>query len=95
MGGVANRIEARLGLKDQPRAIAFHIKDGYKHMHVAYSRIDPHLKAIPMPFFVDRMMPVSRELEREWGLRVLADRHEPDRPRAAKRDELEKARRRA
>src|SRR5580704_6965777 len=38
----ADRIERMLGLKDQPRAIAFHVEEqtGDRHMHIAWSRID-------------------------------------------------------
>lgn len=41
----ADRIESILGLKDQPRAIAFHIDEetGDRHMHVAWSRIDEEM----------------------------------------------------
>src|SRR5580692_8217722 len=36
----ADRIERMLGLKDQPRAIAFHIdqRTGEEHVHIAWSR---------------------------------------------------------
>ena len=39
---VADRIETKLGLTDQPRAICFHVDEttGHEHMHVAWSRID-------------------------------------------------------
>src|SRR5271170_4681067 len=39
---VADRIESKLGLTDQPRAIAFHRDDatGHEHMHIGWSRID-------------------------------------------------------
>ncbi len=35
---VADRIESKLGLTDQPRAIAFHIDErtGHEHMHLAF-----------------------------------------------------------
>ncbi|MFN7604675.1 MAG: relaxase/mobilization nuclease domain-containing protein, partial [Hyphomonadaceae bacterium] len=33
-------IEDRLGLKGQPRAVIFHEKEGRRHCHVVWSRID-------------------------------------------------------
>jgi Ti-type conjugative transfer relaxase TraA len=75
---VANRIEAKLGLTDQPRAIAFHedLDTGHEHMHIAWSRIDEEtLKAIPLPFYKLRLKEVCRELEIELGLtRVTNER---------------------
>lgn len=34
------RAEKHLGLDDQPRAIVFHVKDGRRHAHIVWSRID-------------------------------------------------------
>ncbi|MBK8085691.1 MAG: hypothetical protein IPK28_18660 [Devosia sp.] len=36
-----DKIEARLSLIGQPRAIVFHEKDGRRHAHCVWSRIDP------------------------------------------------------
>lgn len=36
----ADRAEERLGLKGQPRAIVVHEKEGRRHIHVVWSRID-------------------------------------------------------
>ena len=50
---VADRIESKLGYRDQPRAIAFHIdtRTGDRHMHIAWSRIDDEtMTARPLPF---------------------------------------------
>ena len=33
--------EGRLGLKDQPRVVIFHEKEGRRHAHCVWSRIDP------------------------------------------------------
>lgn len=92
---VANRIETKLGLSGQPRAIAFHIdeKTGHEHMHVAWSRIDQEtMTARPLPFFKEKLKAVSRELEKELGLtRVRNDRDGP--VRAPDRNEFEQARR--
>jgi hypothetical protein len=35
-----NEIEERLGLKGQPRIIVFHEKEGRRHAHAVWSRID-------------------------------------------------------
>jgi hypothetical protein len=92
----ANRIEARLGLTGQPRAIAFHTdgKTGHEHMHVAWSRIDDEtLTARPLPFFKDRLKKVSRELELHFGLTLVRNTR-PDRiSYAPTRAEDEQARR--
>ena len=36
----ADQIAKKLGLENQPRAIVFHEKDGRRHAHVVWSRID-------------------------------------------------------
>ena len=41
------RIEERLGLSGQPRAIVFHEKEGRRHCHAVWSRIDvEEMKAV-------------------------------------------------
>ncbi|PNG24398.1 relaxase/mobilization nuclease domain-containing protein [Methylocella silvestris] len=35
-----DRVEKKLGLEGQPRAIVFHIKEGREDCHVVWSRID-------------------------------------------------------
>ncbi|MEO0699909.1 MAG: relaxase/mobilization nuclease domain-containing protein, partial [Pseudomonadota bacterium] len=61
-------IEQRLGLEDQPRAIVFHEKEGRRHAHAVWSRIDAQeMKAVPLPFFKTRLMEVSKELYLEHG----------------------------
>jgi hypothetical protein len=62
----ADQIEKKLGLESQPRAIVFHEKDGRRHAHVVWSRID-----------TERMRAVSRGLylEHGWDMpRGLQDR---------------------
>jgi hypothetical protein len=91
---VADRIEAKVGLSGQPRAIAFHLKEGHEHMHVAWSRIDDvAMKAIPLPFFKERLKEVCRELEAELGLKPVRNHREPGELQAPTRDEYEQARR--
>ena len=92
---VVNRIESKLGLTDQPRAICFHIDQatGHEHLHVAWSRIDvENMRAVPLPFFKERLKEASRELELELGLtRVKNERDGP--VMAPNRNEFEEARR--
>lgn len=67
----ADRAEAALGLQGQPRAIVVHEKEGRRHAHVVWSRIDPEeMKAINLPHFKNRLRDLSRELylEHEWAL---------------------------
>lgn len=67
----ADRAEKVLGLDNQPRAIVFHEKNGRRHAHAVWSRIDPkNLKAINLPHFKNRLTALSRELylEHNWPL---------------------------
>lgn len=67
----ADKAEKRLGLEGQPRAIVFHEKEGRRHAHVVWSRIDPgSMKAINLPFFKTRLNELSRDLylDHEWTL---------------------------
>lgn len=62
------RAEKKLGLSGQPRAIVFHEKDGRRHCHAVWSRIDAEtMKAIPLPFTKRKMQEVARSLYREHG----------------------------
>jgi len=69
--------ECKLGLQGQPRAIVFHEKEGRRHAHVVWSRIDAErMKAISLPHFKRKLQDVSRQLYREhgWAMpRGLAD----------------------
>ncbi len=61
-------VERKLGLENQPRAIVFHEKEGRRHAHVVWSRIDvDRMKAINLPHFKQRLQEVSRQLYREHG----------------------------
>jgi hypothetical protein len=63
-----DRLERELGLEVQPRAIVFHEKEGRRHAHAVYSRIDAReMKAVNLPFFKNKMMEVSKELYLEHG----------------------------
>lgn len=77
-----DKIEKRLGLEGQPRAIVFHEKEGRRHAHCVWSRIDGDtLTARQLSFFKTRLMSVSRDLylEQGWklprGLETVAERN--------------------
>lgn len=61
-------IEQRLGLTGQPRAIVFHEKDGRRHAHAVWSRIDAtQMKAINLPHYKFKLRDVAREIYLEHG----------------------------
>ena len=65
------RIEASLGFQDQPRAVVFHEKEGRRHAHCVWSRIDADtMTARPLPFFKRKLMEISRELYLEHGWKM-------------------------
>lgn len=64
----ANRAEEKLGLDGQPRAIAFQEKEGRRHAHVVWSRIDTAtMTAVNLPHFKNRLVSLSRELYLDHG----------------------------
>lgn len=64
----ADQVAEKLGLKDQPRAMVIHEKEGRRHAHVVWSRIDPEkIKAINLPFYKSRLRDVSRDLYLDHG----------------------------
>ncbi len=66
-----NRIEKRLGLLDQPRAVVFHIKNGREHAHVIWSRIrTENMKAIHISHDHLKLRTLARELAHEYNLRL-------------------------
>lgn len=63
-----NMIEERLGLKGQPRMIVFHEKEGRRHAHAVWSRIDAYtMTAKPLPFFKRTLNSIAKELYLENG----------------------------
>lgn len=65
------RVEAKLGLTDQPRAVVFHIKHGREHCHVVWSRIDAAAgRAVQISFDRTKLMAVTRAFARDHGLRL-------------------------
>ena len=62
------RVEKKLGLVGQPRAIVFHEKNGRRHCHAVWSRTDTKaMKAIPLPYTKRKLMEISRDLYLEHG----------------------------
>jgi hypothetical protein len=67
------RIEERLNLSGQPRAIVFHEKEGRRHAHCVWARIDAvTMTARHLPFFKNKLMEVSRDLYLDTGGRCRA-----------------------
>ncbi len=73
--------EKCLGLIGQPRAVVFHEKNGRRHCHVVWSRIDiTRMKAVQMSHDREKLTALSRELflEHGWnmprGLEVRGER---------------------
>lgn len=67
----AKRIEDRLGLNGQPRAMVLHDKNGRLHAHVVWSRIDAEtMTAKPLPYFKLKLMDIAHDLylEHDWTL---------------------------
>lgn len=62
------RAEERLQLSGHPRVIVFHEKEGRRHAHAVWSRIDSQqMKAVNMAFYKDKLTGLSRELYLEHG----------------------------
>ncbi|MCD1628086.1 relaxase/mobilization nuclease domain-containing protein [Seohaeicola saemankumensis] len=66
-----DKIERKLDLTDHQRAIVFHEKEGRRHAHAVWSRIDSDaMRAKNMAFFKQKLMDVSRDiyLENGWDM---------------------------
>lgn len=80
-----DRIEKRLGLAGQPRAIIFHVKQGTRreHCHVVWSRIDTaNMRAVQLSHDHMKLRTLAREIARDYGLELppgLAEDREIDR----------------
>lgn len=77
-----DQIEEKNGLTGQPRMIVFHEKEGRRHAHAVWSRIDADtMTARPLPFFKTKLREVSKSLYLEHGWRMprgLMDTKERD-----------------
>lgn len=90
------RAEAKLGLEGQPRVIVFHEKEGRRHAHAVWSRIDiEEMKAVQLSHSHLKLQDLSRELYLEHGWKMpegIADRSRSD-PRNFTLDEWQQAKR--
>lgn len=90
------RAETKLGLTDQPRVVIFHEKEGRRHAHVVWSRIDTEeMKAVQLSFTHRKLQDLSRELYLEHGWRMPEGLANPSRsdPRNFTLDEWQQAQR--
>jgi len=61
-------IEDKLGLTDQPRVIVFHEKEGRRHAHCVWSRINVYeMKAVNISHDRNKLQAISRQLFMEHG----------------------------
>jgi len=68
---VIGDIEERLGLTGQPRVIVFHEKEGRRHCHAVWSRINAEtMTAIDMPFFKNKLQVLAKEVYLENGWKM-------------------------
>lgn len=66
-----DRIEERLGLVGQPPMIVFHEKEGRRHAHAVWSRIDAEtMTAKSLPFFKRTLNAIAKELYLENGWKM-------------------------
>ncbi|MES9970289.1 MAG: hypothetical protein ABW092_09660 [Candidatus Thiodiazotropha sp.] len=90
------QVERKLGLDGQPRAIVFHEKEGRRHAHVVWSRIDTgEMKAINLPHYKLKLRDVTRNLYLEHGWKIppgLMDRKNRN-PLNFSREEWQQSRR--
>lgn len=90
------RAEEKLGLTDQPRAVVFHEKEGRRHAHVVWSRIDAEkVVAIHLPYFKTKLNEVAKQLYLDHGWRLpegFRDRSLRD-PLTFSREEWQQAKR--
>ena len=67
------QIEERTGLTGQPRVIVFHEKEGRRHVHAVWSRIDANeMKAINLPHYKLKLNDISKQLYLEHGWQMPA-----------------------
>jgi hypothetical protein len=64
----AGRVAEAVGLSEQPHAIVVHEKNGRRHAHAVWSRIDAdEMKAINLPHFKNKLRDASRDLFLDHG----------------------------
>ena len=64
-------VEQKLKMEGQPRVIVFHEKEGRRHAHAVYSRIDTDsMTAIDLPYFKNKLKDISKSLYLEHGWKL-------------------------
>lgn len=66
-----DEVEKSLGLAGQPRVIVFHEKEGRRHAHCVWSRINiEDMKAVQMSYFKRKLNDISKSLylDNDWKL---------------------------
>lgn len=64
-------IERGLGLEGQPRAVIFHEKEGRRHAHCVWSRINTEeMKAINLPYYKLKLRDISKQLYFQHGWKM-------------------------
>lgn len=90
------KIEERNGLVGQPRIVVFHEKEGRRHAHAVWSRIDAEtMTAKPLPHFKLKLRDVAKELYIENGWQMPRGFISPNKrdPRNFSLDEWQQAKR--
>jgi hypothetical protein len=96
---IADRCDKALGLAGQPRAASLHInrQTGDRHLHIGYSLVaegeDGRLFVKKVGLYKNKLKRLSREIERDYGLKIVSSERNPGQARAADRKELEQSRR--
>ena len=66
-----HQVEDRLGLTGQPRAVVFHEKEGRRHAHAVWSRIDcEKMKAVQLSHYKQKLCTLSKQLYLDHGWRL-------------------------
>ncbi len=69
--GALATIEEKLGLQGQPRMVVFHEKEGRRHAHAVWSRIDAEtMTARQLSFFKSKLRDVSKQLYLDNGWKM-------------------------
>lgn len=89
-------IEEKTGLTGQPRIVVFHEKEGRRHCHAVWSRIDTGtMTAKPLSFFKMKLNEIAKQLYLDHGWQMpkgFADKQDRD-PRNFTLGEWQKAKR--
>jgi hypothetical protein len=77
-----NQVEKKLGLENQSKVVVFHEKEGRRHAHCVWSRIDTDkMKAIKLNYYKRDLNTIAKDLfiEHDWDLpKGFEDTHKRD-----------------